>query len=553
MLKRLSISNLAIIENAEISFSEGFSVLTGATGAGKSLVIDSLSLLLGARASSELIRTGEEKATIIGEFLTSSTRLASLLNQFEIPMLDGNLKVERIMSKNKSIVKVNEIAITLAELNQIAPYLADIHNQFDFQKILNEENYLNIIDGFASEMVSPYVSEYQEAYHRYHDCVHHLDDLKAKKKQIEDNQDFYSYQYKELKAADLKMGEEEELEDSLSLLRNYDKIYSLSKEASEIIHGDALDKLYDLKVVLSKMASFQHQYEESAAAVEDRYYELEDLFKSLKKSMDSLDYDPSSLETMMQRQSDLASLKRKYRKSIEELIAFRDELETLLQQQESIDDDILKAEKEVQDAYEVMLKKGQGLTAVRQRIASSIEKELSKNLDDLLVRNRFKIEFIPQNPLQFNLNGMDQVDFLIETNIGEGLKPLAKIVSGGEASRIMLALKAVFVKAHKIPTVIFDEIDTGISGEAAQAVARKIKEISYARQVISITHLPQVASLSDHHILIEKEVKKDRTYVHIQELSLEDKIKEIAHLISGDKVTEKQLEYAREMVLSSAD
>ena len=553
MLKRLSISNLAIIENAEISFSEGFSVLTGATGAGKSLVIDSLSLLLGARASSELIRTGEEKATIIGEFLTSSTRLASLLNQFEIPMLDGNLKVERIMSKNKSIVKVNEIAITLAELNQIAPFLADIHNQFDFQKILNEENYLNIIDGFALEMVSPYVSEYQEAYHRYHDCVHHLDDLKAKKKQIEDNQDFYSYQYKELKAADLKIGEEEELEDSLSLLRNYDKIYSLSKEASEIIHGDALDKLYDLKVVLSKMASFQHQYEESAAAVEDRYYELEDLFKSLKKSMDSLDYDPSSLETMMQRQSDLASLKRKYRKSIEELIAFRDELETLLQQQESIDDDILKAEKEVQDVYEVMLKKGQGLTAVRQRIAASIEKELSKNLDDLLVRNRFKIEFILQNPLQFNLNGMDQVDFLIETNIGEGLKPLAKIVSGGEASRIMLALKAVFVKAHKIPTVIFDEIDTGISGEAAQAVARKIKEISYARQVISITHLPQVASLSDHHILIEKEVKKDRTYVHIQELSLEEKIKEIAHLISGDKVTEKQLEYAREMVLSNVD
>ena len=553
MLKRLSISNLAIIENAEISFSEGFSVLTGATGAGKSLVIDSLSLLLGARASSELIRTGEEKATIIGEFVTSSTRLASLLNQFEIPMLDGNLKVERIMSKNKSIVKVNEIAITLAELNQIAPYLADIHNQFDFQKILNEENYLNIIDGFASEMVAPYVSEYQDAYHHYHDCVHLLEDLKAKKKQIEDNQDFYSYQYKELKAADLKVGEEEELEDSLSLLRNYDKIYSLSKEASEIIHGDALDKLYDLKVVLSKMASFQHQYEESAAQIEDRYYELEDLFKSLKKSMDALDYDPSSLETMMQRQSDLASLKRKYRKSIEELIAFRDELEILLQQQESIDDDILKAEKEVQEAYDVMLKKGQGLTAVRERIAASIEKELSKNLDDLLVRNRFKIEFILQNPLQFNLSGMDQVDFLIETNIGEGLKPLAKIVSGGEASRIMLALKAVFVKAHKIPTVIFDEIDTGISGEAAQAVARKIKEISYARQVISITHLPQVASLSDHHILIEKEVKKDRTYVHIQELSLEEKIKEIAHLISGDKVTEKQLEYAREMVLSSVD
>jgi DNA repair protein RecN (Recombination protein N) len=253
---------------------------------------------------------------------------------------------------------------------------------------------------------------------------------------------------------------------------------------------------------------------------------------------------------MLQRQRDLSSLKRKYKKDIPGLIALKDELEEKLQQQNSIDEDIASKEKEVEAAHAALLEKAKALTQVRRRIASSIEKELSKSLEDLLLKARFEIIFLNHEAEYMTEEGMDEVDFLIETNIGEGLKPLAKIVSGGEASRIMLAMKSIFVKANKVSTVIFDEIDTGISGEAAQAVANKIREISFARQVIAITHLPQVASMSDHHILIEKEVRSGRTYVSIQELSLDEKIQEVAHLISGGKVTESQLAYAKEMVLS---
>ena len=347
MLKHLSIRNLAIIENADLDLKEGFSVLTGGTGAGKSLVIDSLSLLLGARASSELIRTGEEKAIIVGEFVVHLSRLDALLSKYEIPVLDGNVKVERIISKTKNVIRVNDVVVTLAQLNEIAAFLADIHNQFDFQKILNAENYLGIVDGFAYELVEPYKREYQDVYRLYLQKQKELDDLRKRKKEFDDNQDFYSFQYEELKAADLKEGEEEELQDAISLMRNYDKVYSLTQEADKVLHSDALDQLYELKIVLGKLADYQSQYQALFEQIDDRYYELEDTFKTLKKNFSSLDYDPSSLETMLQRQSDLASLKRKYRKTIAELIAFKDELASMFQKSTSIDDDIAAKEKDI--------------------------------------------------------------------------------------------------------------------------------------------------------------------------------------------------------------
>lgn len=551
MLKRLCIKNLAIIENVDITFSSGFTVLTGSTGAGKSLVIDSLSLLLGDRASSELIRTGEEKAYILGEFIVSSSRLSSLLSTLEIPFLENRLTIERIISKSKSAIKLNGVTITLTQLLQVAPYLADIHNQFDFQKILNPDNYLSIIDGYAYELVLPYLTSYKEAYQEYLDAKSRLEELKKKKEQLDANYDYYFYQYNELKAADLYVGEEQELEDALSLLKNYDKIYSLSQEALSIIRDDALDKIYLLEKTLRKLAALQSQYEEQSNILEEKYVELEDLFNTLKKQLNDLDYDPSSFETKMQRQADLLSLQRKYRKTSDELIAYRDELASLIKNQTSIDGDILEAKNALNVKFETLQKKASSLTTLRQKVAASIETDLSKTLEELMLKNRFKIAFNPQNPVEFTSNGADIVDFLIETNIGEGLKSLAKVVSGGEASRIMLGLKTIFIKAHKVSTLILDEIDTGISGEVASCVARKIKEISYATQVIAITHLPQVASVSDHHILIEKEVREGRTYSFIKELDLDEKIVEIAHLISGNKVTDSQLAYAKEMVLSS--
>ena len=553
MLKRLIIHNLAIFENVDVSFQDGFSVLLGETGAGKSLMIDSLSLLLGMRASSELIRSGENKASVTGYFSIERPELSAYLSKINVPMDDDEIVVERIIGINKNVVKINSVPVSLNDLIKISKYLANIHSQFDFEKILNPENYLDIIDGFSFELSTRLKDEYTSLLNQYKEKKEEYSLLLEKKAKLEEAKDFYEYQYGELKAADLKEGEEEEISSEISLLRNYDKIYSLVQETNEIINGSFMDDFYRLSDNLAKLANYQKQYEESHEKIDERYYEIEDLLNNLKKEFRSLDYDPNRLNDLEQRDSDLSSLQRKYKKSIPELIAYRDELGTILGKNSSFEDSLEEKKEEVLQSLKEAISKAKELTLLRARNAKTIEKELTHSLKDLLLNVRFQILFKDEKEDESSLkeNGIDDVDFLIETNIGEGLKPLSKVISGGEASRIMLAFKALFIKANRVPTVIFDEIDTGISGETAQAVARKIKEISLTTQVISITHMPQVASLSDHPILISKTVKDGRTYSNVKELSLEEKIRQIAYLISGGKVTEKQLEYAKEMVLGN--
>lgn len=553
MLKRLIIHNLAIFENVDVSFQDGFSVLLGETGAGKSLMIDSLSLLLGMRASSELIRSGENKASVTGYFSIERPELSAYLSKINVPMHDDEIVVERIIGINKNVVKINSVPVSLNDLIKISKYLANIHSQFDFEKILNPENYLDIIDGFSFELSTRLKDEYTSLLNQYKEKKEEYNLLLQKKAKFEEARDFYEYQYGELKAADLKEGEEEEISSEISLLRNYDKIYSLVQETNEIINGSFMDDFYRLSDNLSKLANYQKQYEESHEKIDERYYEIEDVLNNLKKEFRSLDYDPNRLNDLEQRDSDLSSLQRKYKKSIPELIAYRDELGTILGKNSSFEGSLEEKKEEMLQSLKEAISKAKELTLLRTRNAKTIEKELTHSLKDLLLNVRFQILFKDEKEDESSLkeNGIDDVDFLIETNIGEGLKPLSKVISGGEASRIMLAFKALFIKANRIPTVIFDEIDTGISGETAQAVARKIKEISLTTQVISITHMPQVASLSDHPILISKTVKDGRTYSNVKELSLEEKIRQIAYLISGGKVTEKQLEYAKEMVLGN--
>lgn len=554
MLKSLSITNLAIIENIDVTFKEGFTVLTGATGAGKSLLIDSLSLLLGARASNELIRAGEDKAMIKGLFEVSNPRIDALLSNLNIPMNGGSILIERTISRTKNVIKINGVPSSLADLSSLAKLLADIHNQFDFEKILNPENYLEIIDGFSYELTSSYKNDYASMLQDYKNKKNAYLAIVDKKNKLEESRDFYEYQYHELQEASLEDGEEDKISSEVSLLKNYDAIYSLSQEANQIIDEGFLDHLYDLNKILAKLSVYQKEYQQIHDTLDDRYYEIDDLLSTLKKDFEKMDYDPNRLNELEQRDSDLSSLKRKYKKTIPELIAYRDELGKLVGKDSNIDEEMNAAKRAMDDSFKALFVKGQELSTIRKRIAKTIEKELTKNLTDLLLRAVFQISFNEPKETDgdsiLSDNGLDQVDFLIETNIGEGLKSLSKIVSGGEASRIMLAFKAIFIRANKIQTVIFDEIDTGLSGEAAQAVARKIHDISLLSQVIAITHMPQVASLSDHAILITKEVKQGRTFTHVKELSLDEKIEQVAGLISGGKVTEKQLEYAREMVLT---
>lgn len=555
MLKKLSVKNFAILEDIEINFYDGLTILTGETGAGKSLIIDSISLLLGERASVEMIRNGEDKAVINGVFSYTNIYLKSYLEKLNI-IDDGEIEIVRVISPSRSSIKINNVNITLNDLKVVAHYLADIHLQFDMTKLLNKENYIEIVDGFKKDTIDEYKDKYlnsltllKEENNRYLKLVKRIEEIKA-------NQEQYEYDLKELKALNLQPNEEEQIKERISFLKNYDKIYSLIKECEEIINKDSLNDIYQIRDNVNELSDYQGEYKELYERLNNTYYELEDIYDSLNKKSRHFEYDPRDLEDLENRLSAISVLKKKLHKSYEELIDYQIELENILAHQEDYDI-LLKEEKDKLTAiFNETYSLAKDLSDVRKATGKSIEKDCEKHLLDLGLKSVFEVRVNPTSlPNDVDLSiftdkGIDDVDFYIETNIGEGLKPLAKIVSGGEVSRIMLAFKALMIKSSKVETVIFDEIDTGISGEIASRVAKKIYEISLNTQVISITHLPQVAALSKNHVKISKEIKNNRTFTYIKYLSLNEKIYEIASLISGGKVSEKQLEYAKEMVLN---
>lgn len=555
MLIKLKVQNFAIIEDIEIDFKDGLTVLTGETGAGKSLIIDCIGLLLGERAASEMIRQGEEKAIVQGVFDNNTPLLRAALEKAGVPEKDGLIEIKRTISSTKNVIKINDTTITLNELKYIMSLIADIHQQFDMVKLFNNENYLAMVDGFNSRLVNQYLDKYLLSFSALKEQASSYSALVKRIDEFNRNQEEYEYAYSEIKALGLKENEEEEINSEISLLENYDKIYSLLMESKELMDGDALNNIYTIKENVSKLSEYQNEYQDYIERLNNVYYELEDMFEEIKKKADYLNYDPEHLDALIERSHAINALKKKYNKTFDELRAYEDELNALLKYKEDYSI-LLKEEKDkLQVAYDEAYTRAMDLHKVRENIGLSITKDLEKTLNELALSCRFNVAVIGKEKDAdldisiFNETGIDTIEFFIETNIGEGLKPLAKVVSGGELSRIMLAIKLLYVKAQKIGTIIFDEIDTGISGDVASKVAKKIKELSYGHQVITITHLPQVASLSDHHIRIAKKVSNNRTYTTIKELSLDEKIYEIASLISSGKVTDKQLEYAKEMVM----
>ena len=558
MLTKLKVSNFAIIEDIELEFNNGLTVLTGETGAGKSLIIDCISLLLGERAASEMIRQGEEKATVIGVFDNDTPLIRGLLEKFNVPF-DGLIEIKRTISTQRNIIKVNDETISLGDLKVLSSLLADIHLQFDMVKLFVSDNYLSMVDGFAGRLVSEYLEKYRLSLNElrvqdasYKELVRRIEEFKL-------NQEQFEYAYKEISALRLSETNEQELESQIAVLENYDKIYALTMENKTLADGTSLEDLYRVKENISSLEQYDYEYKELLVRLNEAYYEVEDIYDSLKKKADRLEYDPSQLESLIEKSHAINSLKKKYHKTYEELIAYEEELKELLKNKED-HSLLIKEEKEKLEAiYHETYARAMDVHQIRENVALKIAKEIEKSLTDLGLTCLFKVEVTANKEDKdlslaiFNEDGIDSVEFYIETNIGEGLKPLAKVVSGGELSRIMLAIKMLYVKTQKIGTIIFDEIDTGISGEIASKVAKKIRELSYAHQVITITHLPQVACLSDHHIRISKSVKDGRTYAKAKELSFEEKIKEIASLISSGKITDKQLEYAKEMILQSKE
>lgn len=556
MLKRLSVKNFAIIEDIDITLDSGLTVLTGETGAGKSLIIDTIDLLLGERASTEMIRNGKEKAEIIGYFSSKNPRISAVLSSLNIDSLDGEIIISRTISQNKNVIKVNDKTVTLNELKSLSKYLADIHQQFDMVKLLNKDNYLEIIDGFKYELINEYKTNYINELEMLKKQNEEYQSLVKKIQDIKDKRDIYEYELKEISSLNLSKDEEEDIASRIELLKNYDKIYALLEESKELIDKESLEDIYNIKENIAKLSEYQSEYKSVADKLNDYYYELEDIYSDIKHKLGHLDYNPNELDELETRSNTINQVKKKYNKNVEELLQYQKELELLLQDDVDLDTSLNEEKKKLSIQYDKTYTAANELSELRKQITKSISNELVSNMADLALKVKLNIE-VSTTPKDkelslsiFTSEGIDEVEFYIETNIGEGMKPLAKVVSGGEMSRIMLAIKALFIKSQKISTVIFDEVDTGISGEIASKVAKKIKEISLSTQVISITHLPQVASLSNHHLKISKQVKDGRTYTSIKKLTLEEKIYEVASMISGGKVTNSQLEYAKEMILN---
>ena len=554
MLIKLKVQNFAIIEDIELDFKNGLTVLTGETGAGKSLIIDCIGLLLGERAASEMIRQGEEKATVEGVFDNDNPLLRGLLEKLNIPF-DGSLDIKRTISTQRNVIKINGETVSLADLKEIASLLADIHLQFDSVKLFNPENYLSMVDGFSERLVNEYLNKYRVSLNELNKQNNHYLELLKRIEEFNKNQEEYAYAYQEISALQLSEGDEQNIEARIALLSNYDKIYDLSMENKELANGSSLEDLYKIKGNIESLQNYDLDYQDYSKRLSEACYEIEDIYNELKRKADNLDYDPNELDSLIEKSRAIASLKKKYNKSFDELIKYAEELKELLKNKDD-HQILLKEEKEkLLNIYQETYQRAMDVHKIRSDIGVKIAKDIEKSLGELGLNCRFIVNVIAKEMNKdvdmslFNENGIDTVEFNIETNLGEGLKPLAKVVSGGELSRVMLAIKMLYVKTHHIETIIFDEIDTGISGEIASKVAKKIKELSYAHQVITITHLPQVACLSDHHIRINKNVIGKRTYASAKELNLEEKIYEIASLISSGKVTEKQLDYAKELVM----
>lgn len=553
MLAELSIKNFAIIEQISISFQKGFTVLTGETGAGKSIIIDAISILAGGRGSAEFVRYGEEKAELEGLFLIEEDHPSlQLLKEMGIEGEDGMIVLKRdIYPSGKSVCRINGKLVTISSLREIGRTLVDVHGQHEHQELMDVKNHLSLLDDFGGDEIKEARAEYQSIYKDYVKAKKDLKELSENEREMVQKLDLYRFQFDEISKANLKIGEDEELLAERKKFMNFEKVYNALKNSYEALADEhkGLDWVGLALTNLEECASIDGELTKLYDSVSNSYYLLEEVKNSLRDQLEEMEYDPERINYVEERLNEISQLKRKYGKSIEDILEYAAKLEGEIEIIENRENHILDLEKKVQSLEKDLLIEGENLTKIRKKWAKKLIEAIHHELKSLYMdKTVFEVKFHEHSEHHFTQDGMDEVEFYISTNPGEPLKPLVKIASGGELSRIMLALKTIFSKHQGITSIIFDEVDTGVSGRVAQAIGEKIYQISIGSQVLSITHLPQVAAMSDHHYYISKEVEGDRTKTAVEVLSSASRIREIARMIAGAKITLATEEHAREMI-----
>lgn len=554
MLQELSIKDFAIIDEIQISFQPKMTVLTGETGAGKSIIIDALGLLAGGRGSTEFIRKGEKKAVIQGLFtLPREANTYNILEEYGIDSEDGQIILQRDLYRGgRNICRINGMMVNLATLRKVGETLIDIHGQNEHQELMKPENHIDLLDEYDKK-TSQLRNQYQVVYQNYRKLKLSMEKKEADEKDWAQRLDMLNFQVKEIEEAGLKINEEDELVEEKNKLDNFQAIHDALELSYQILSGEKIDVVGNLGNAmneLSDVSDLSENLQEINTKISDAFYSLEDAARDISDELDSMEWNGERLNEIEERLELIHQLKRKYGDTIEDILHYHSRIEKELREMENAEQNSEKQERQLSEALEKVKELAIKLSKQRKKSAKKLEKMIHEQLSALYMDKAvFEVKCLNNSKLYSK--GIDKVEFYIQTNPGEEMGPLAKIASGGELSRIMLALKTIFSQKMGVTSIIFDEVDTGVSGRVAQAIAEKISQISNNSQVLCITHLPQVAAIADNHYYISKSVNDGRTETSLKELDEKQKIREIARMLSGSEITELTLKHAEELIKMS--
>ena len=552
MLNELHIENIAVIERADISFTKGFNVLTGETGAGKSIVIDSIGAVLGERVSRELVRHGAEKGMVTAVFDIEGTEKWLADNDIEAD--DELILQRRINADGKSSCRICGTPVTAGQLKELSQLLVDIHGQNDGRQLMDEKRHIEYLDSFAAhrDVISSFTAEYE----KFRAIKREISSLSMDEIEKQRLSESLKYQIEELERADIKAGEYAELASRRDLLRNSEKLTEAIEQALASLYeneDNAVSMAQNAAYYAQKASAIIPELEKCAANINDAAFALSDAAETLRDFRDSLDFSPEEYDRLETRISLLNRLERKYSKSTDELPAYLEQCREKLDEIVYADDRLVKLERELEQQVKRCREKAEALSNSRKKYAIELQNRITGELKDLNMPSvRFAVEFVPvENEYGFDSSGADKLRFIMSANAGEELGRISKIASGGELSRIMLAMKNVFAENDPVSTMIFDEIDTGVSGIAAQRVGEKLYLASRGKQVMCVTHLPQIAAMADSHYIIEKSEHEGRTYTQVKYLDRQGRKNELARLHGGDNITELTLASAEEQLEAS--
>ncbi|WP_195851058.1 DNA repair protein RecN [Aerococcus tenax] len=558
MLQNIVIENFAIIDQVTIDFDEGMTVLTGETGAGKSIIIDALGLLAGGRGSVDFIRYGTKALKLRGIFYLPDFSHAGrdFLKDQDIPFEDDQLLITRTLDqKGRNTIKVNGVPLTVSLLKELGDYLLEIHGQNEHQTLLDPKNHLDLLDQYAGSRIAQEKEAYERDYQNYRQAKKAVKDFALNEQEVAQRLDLLKFQLNEIELAQLVPGEDEELSEERQKLQSYQNIVSSLGQALNALsegQGNAVDLLSESSQALGQIEDLDSDYKAYYEQAQSAYYSVQELAYSIRDNLDSLSYDPRRLDQIEERLATIDQLKHKYGKSIADILDYYQEAQKdyqALQDRESHQEEL---EADFKQAKQAIAKSAKALHQNRLVVAEELEQAIEEQLADLYMKNtRFAVDFKQRK--SFAASGADEVTFYIQTNPGEPLRPLHKIASGGELSRIILAIKAILQASRPTSTVIFDEVDTGVSGRVAQAIANKMFEIALSAQVLCISHLPQVAAMADHQLHIAKVSHDDQTQTQVSRLNDQERVGEIGHMTTGEVMTEASRRAAQDQLKQAQD